>query len=416
MRINQFSLMSLTLLGMFTVVTTALTVVETNRIKTYYEGDPERSDFKPNDKLRREIADMKTNIAGYRNEIATRERELWRLDLALSSHRVDYAWGATGAGGAGGELLAAVALPDKATASIRGNEVPLKDSTWKVASDRSASVARRLEVLNQQYEAAARQSQPSLDAAINSRQEELQTVLKRISDQDALFQKDREELTKKLDELAAARDKGEKQHRELYSRRATRVAQLEDKIRQLLELELKWVEELDADGSILEVAPDSMVIDLGSQNRLIPGALFTVFNHDRGRYVEKGRIEVVSVQKQIAVARILSQMDERRNPIGKGDLIGNPVYDNLKPKVFVVAGEFKQFNKSDLEHFITAAGGIVSQELGPGCDFLVAGSRSDREQANARQYQILAMKEEQLLQFVPTTFAPKASAAVTPAK
>ena len=407
MRINQFSVMSLTLLGFFTVVTTSLAVVETNRIKTFYEGDPERPEFKTNDKLRREIADLKTNIAGFRNEIATRERELWRLDLALSAHRVDYAWGAAGPGGAGGELLAASALPEKPTALIRGNEVPLKDSTWKMASDRSAAVARRLEMLNQEYETAARQSQPSLDAAISARQDELQAVLRRISDQDALFQKDREELTKKLDELAAARDKGEKQHRELYSRRATRIAQLEDQIRQLLELELKWVEELDADGTILEVAPGSIVMDLGTQDRLIPGALFTVFNHDRGRYLEKGRVEVVSVDKQIAVGRILSQLDERRNPIGKGDLIGNPVYDATKPKVFVVAGEFKHFNKSDIEHFITAAGGVISQELGPGCDFLVAGSRSDREQANARQYQILAMREDQLLQFVQTTFAPK---------
>ncbi len=402
MRINQFSVMSLTLLGFFTAVTTGLTVVESSRIKAYYEGDPERSDFKTNDKLKREIADLKTNIAGARNEIATRERELWRLDLVLAGHRVEYN---------GGELLSAVALPDKPTATIRGTEVPLKETTWKVAADRSASLAKRLDVLHQQYEAAARQSQPSLDAAISARQEELQAVLKRIGEQDGLFQKDREELTKKLDEIAAARDKGEKQHREDYSRRATRVAQLEDRIRELLELELKWVEELEADGTILELAPDAIVINLGSNDHLAPGALFTVFNHDRGRYVEKGRIEVISVQPSIAVARVIDQVDERRSPIGKGDLIGNPVFDATRPRVFVVAGEFKGYNKEDLEHFITAAGGVISQELGPGCDFLVAGERSDREQANARQYQIQAMREPQLLRFVPTTFGPKPKAA-----
>ncbi len=404
MRINSFSLMSLILLVLFTVVTAALTYVETSRIRTYYEGDPEQSNFKTNDKLKREVAELETNIAGHRNELASRERELWRLDLALAAHRVDYARG---------EMIASVALPDKPTATIRGNEIPLKDAAWKQAGDRAAAVAKRMDSRRQTYEAGARQSLPSLDAAISARQEELQAILKRISEQDAQFQKDREDLTKRLDELTATREKGEKQHRQDYSTRATKVAQLEDRIRTLLELELKWVEELDTDGQILEVAPGSLVIDLGSRERLQPGALFTVFNHDRGRYVEKGRVEVISVNQTIAVARILSQIDTRRNPIGKGDLIGNPVFDVKKPKTFVVAGEFKHYNKDDLERFITAAGGIVTQELGPGCDFLVAGDRSDREQANARQYQILAMKEDQLLQWVQPSFAPKP---VDPAK
>jgi hypothetical protein len=397
-RINQFSLMSLILLVAFTVVITFLTVVETNRIRTYYEGDPERSDFKPNDKLKREKSDLETAIAGYRNEISTREREIWRLDLALAAHRVDFSEA---------DLLAGVALPDHPTGTIRGKEIQLKDTAWKLSADRIAASVKRLELLRQEYESAARQTHPPLDESITARQDELQVILKRISDQEALFQKDRDELTKKLDDIAAAREKSEKQQREDFSRRATKIAQLEDRIRGLLELELKWVEELEADGSILEVAPGTVVIDLGSRERVAPGALFTVFNHDKGEYVEKGRIEVIATQDTIATARLLTQYDERRNPIGKGDFIGNPVFDAHKPKVFVVAGEFKRYNKEDLEHFIQATGAIVTQELGPGCDFLVAGERSDREQANARQYQIQAMREDLLLTFVTTTFGPK---------
>jgi hypothetical protein len=50
----------------------------------------------------------------------------------------------------------------------------------------------------------------------------------------------------------------------------------------------------------------------------------------------------------------------------------------------VVAGEFKHYDKADLETFIRRTGGVVVDQLGPGCDYLVAGDRSDRQQADAR--------------------------------
>jgi hypothetical protein len=43
-------------------------------------------------------------------------------------------------------------------------------------------------------------------------------------------------------------------------------------------------------------------------------------------------------------------------------------------------------------------------------DFLVAGERSENEQAAARQFQIRAMKEEFLLRFIRPVYAPTAAA------
>jgi hypothetical protein len=60
-----------------------------------------------------------------------------------------------------------------------------------------------------------------------------------------------------------------------------------------------------------------------------------------------------------------------------------------------------------LEIFIKRSGGLIVQKLGPGVDFLVAGNRSEREQAQAREYQVLGMKESQLLKYVQPLFVPR---------
>jgi NAD-dependent DNA ligase len=94
-------------------------------------------------------------------------------------------------------------------------------------------------------------------------------------------------------------------------------------------------------------------------------------------------------------------------PLSQNDYIGNPVFSTRRPKVFVLAGEFKVHNKSDLEMFIRQTGGIVRDKLSPGVDILVAGDRSDQDKDNAREYAVHAMSEEQLLKYIRRDFLPK---------
>jgi NAD-dependent DNA ligase len=209
--------------------------------------------------------------------------------------------------------------------------------------------------------------------------------------------------------LGAEKEKAEKSNREDYSRRATRIGQLEDRIRDLLELELRWLTDLEPEGRLLEVNPTSphVIINLGSSDRVVPGLIFEVFQYDRGKYVEKGMIEVVQTQAQIATCRVLNVKDARKMPLSQNDYIGNPVFSTRRPKVFVVSGEFKTHNKEDLEMFIRQTGGIVREKLSPGVDILVAGERSDKDQDNAREYAVHAMTEEQLLKYIRRDYAPK---------
>ena len=160
---------------------------------------------------------------------------------------------------------------------------------------------------------------------------------------------------------------------------------------------------------MLEVNPTSphLIINLGTSDRVVPGLLFEVFQYERGRYVEKGMVEVVQTQAQIATCRVLSVVDPRKAPLSKNDYISNPVFSIKRPKVFVVSGEFKTHNKEDLEMFIRQTGGIVREKLSPGVDILVAGERSDKDQDNAREYQVQAMTEVQLLKYIRRDFKPK---------
>jgi NAD-dependent DNA ligase len=312
--------------------------------------------------------------------------------------------------------------------------VKAKESSWSLTSDLIAMDVKYLDGLKAEYESPARQEFPELDQAIKKRQDELKEVLKKISDQDAAFQADKERLQTQLEQLTSEKDKIERKTRDDASVRLSHINQLEDRIRELLELDLHWMVDrdaktgkiigkagLDPDGTVQQADGPNLkvIIDKGAKDHVFPGLLFEVFSYDRGAYVDKGKIEIIEVQEGISTGRMLVQTDAKRNPIGAGDFIGNPVFDARKPKVFVVAGEFKHYNKEDLEAFIRRTGGVVWPALGPGADFLVAGERSDHEQAAARQYPILAMREDDLLEYVQTTFPPKdkggAPAAAAPA-
>jgi len=365
------------------------------------DGDPERPSPDTVSKLLDQRTANRREIDQLERDLQIRVREQERADVDLGRHLVYYK---------NQTLLGGISTPGKETADVAGvPSTKLKEHRLAMARFSLEESGRRLEALKTEYQSDVRQSFPSLDKAIASRNAELQLVNQRISEQDALFQKDRAALTEKLDALKAESDKFGKEQATERSRRLTKITQLEDRIRKLLELDLKWLTEIESVGTVLTVEDRSsrVIIDIGSSERAFPGLLFEVFNWQKGAYVEKGMLEVIEVKDGISVCRILKQVDRRLHPLAKDDRIGNPTFNPKRPKTFVVAGEFENYNKTDLEAFIKRSGGLIAQKLGPGVDFLVAGNRSEREQAQAREYQILGMKEDQLLKYVLPQFAPR---------
>jgi len=399
-RIHPMMISGLVLLVVFTLVFTFLVIHESNQISDMLDGpqgEAANSGKQTLTKLKTEEAEAQRSINRNIDIIQARKRELFRDDLLLQQYR--YYMNGT-------QVLAGVSTAD---AKTDANGKPYNDSNWVVARDSIAASVKTMESLRTEHESDVRQKYALLEAAIKNRQDELQAVLKRINDQEAQLQEDSKRLAEQQDLLGKEKDKAEKANREDYSRRATKIGQLEDKIRNLLELELHWLKDLEPEGQLLEVSPESphVVINLGSADRVSPGLVFEVFQYDHGRYVEKGMVEVVQTQGQISTCRVLSVVDPKKFPLSKQDYIGNPVFSTHRPKVFVVSGEFKTHNKEDLEMFIRQTGGIVRDKLSPGVDYLVAGDRSDKDQDNAREYQIQALTEVQLLKYVRRSFQPK---------
>lgn len=383
-----------------TAAFTAGVLTKTSEVKALLDGDPDRPNAPTIAKLLAERRGLLDDIANQEREVALRRVALEKADIDLARHLVYYQ---------GADLLGGIATPGHESDTIRGEQVKLKDHRLSMVQNSLIQSGQRLDSLKTEYTGRTRQSFPALEKSIRNRQDELQAINGRISESDAVFQKDRQALADKLDALNAEKDKASRLAREERSRRLTRVSQLEDRIRELLELDMRWLSEIEQVGSVLTVEERSgrVIIDLGSSERAFPGLLFKIFSYDKGSFVDKGMVEVIEVKEGISVCRILNQTDRRLHPITKDDRIGNPTFNPRRPKTFVVAGEFQRYNKADIEAFIRRSGGIIADKMRPGVDYLVAGDRSTTEQAHAREYQVLGMKEEQLLTFVQPLFPPK---------
>ncbi len=396
--LNPMTVTTMILLVLTTLIFAVLFITASNSITETLEesaDDARRRDSL--DRVTRELTTLRNQATQLEADIAVRKAELERLDVNLLRYGVAYVDGQVIAGADGRPL------------TFGGRTYTAKQSEWQMARQDVTHVNDRLEHTRAQLESRPRAVFASLEDQIDARSREQQAVLARANDMDTDYRADEERLLRQKDELDQRKLAAERQKRMDYSQRSSDINQKEDHIRTLLEIELRWLTELKPTGTVVETVPNdrTLVIDLGAKDRVFAGLLFDVFTYERGRYIAKGRIEVIDLQDRIATCRVLSETDGRRRPLAPGDLIGNPVFDPKRSPVFVLAGEFKQYNAEDLAAFIRATGGVISETLQPGCDFLIAGDRSERIQDIAREYQIIALTEEQLLQYVQPSFSVK---------
>ncbi|MBX3315303.1 MAG: hypothetical protein KF902_00410 [Phycisphaeraceae bacterium] len=145
------------------------------------------------------------------------------------------------------------------------------------------------------------------------------------------------------------------------------------------------------DGQVagLDNAGGRVFINLGRNQKVRLGMTFAVYNNateirpdDDGVYPRgKASIEVIAVDENSSACRIL--VESRGNPVVKGDVIANAVYDPRKTYKFLVWGNFDADRdgrrtpqeKMDIEAMVLAWGGEVVEELTGDVDFLVLGER-----------------------------------------
>ena len=283
-----------------------------------------------------------------------------------------------------------------------------QETTWKTTEQVIAQRAARLQIWSEMHRSPEVQRFDELDRLINQFQVNQQEVLTRAADAQARFETDREGLILELDRFAAENREVDTQFNLSKSTLETEKLKLDAKIRELLDLRLEWFAETEkfAEAQRVDLGKRYVILNKGLGDGVLLGLRFEMFTIDAGKYVVKGLVEVVELDEHIAKCRILEEVDPRHMPLHPGDMAGNPVFSPGDPKVFVFAGEFKHFNRSDLENFVRDLGGEVWPEIRPGVDFLVAGDRSEGVQDKAREYRLLAMYEDTLVRFLTTTFKP----------
>jgi hypothetical protein len=136
------------------------------------------------------------------------------------------------------------------------------------------------------------------------------------------------------------------------------------------------------DGRILRVdaAAGTVLINLGSEDKVYPGLTFSVYDRFAGIGKDgkpKAEVEVFAIDGKVCTARVLSS--EPRNPIATNDVAANLIWDSNKQNQFVIAGDFdlNRDGKPDYEaigkikSLIEKWGGAVSDTVSSKTDFVI---------------------------------------------
>lgn len=264
------------------------------------------------------------------------------------------------------QLAAANQARDRALAD-RENEVRKVQQIEERHAQTLAGVMSQIESYKNEADAAR--------AAMNRLQQQYVADIERLTREHA------DQIASLNQQVAAAR---------------TETARLTDEVKRLRGEKRSDVlsgtpEEALVDGRIINVNANAgeVTIDRGWSDRIKLGMTFAVYSRasaitrdEEGNYAQpKARIEVIRVGDTSSTARVTFQ--GRGNPVIRGDVIANAVYDPNKTYKFVTFGDFDANGDgvptptevSEVRRLIQAWGGEVLESIQGDVDFLVLGAR-----------------------------------------
>lgn len=284
-----------------------------------------------------------------------------------------------------GNLLAALADRDAKIAQLQ-KTVADAETSRLAAVEQVQQTGKRIESLNSAQQAALAGLNTDVGnykGQVDGFRSDLQTRVGEMASQiDKVREEaDREkvqlnnELTKLREELLVAQGK----IRELQKNRASEGVRPADEFA-LVDGEIIGLDSMD----------DRMVyLNIGRKQRVVIGMSFEVYSDatamrpDESGEAPRGKasVEVIRLDENSSVARITR--NPRGNPIARGDVIANPLFDPRKTYTFLVFGNFDPQNigrstpegQSEIRALIEGWGGKVTDQLAGNVDFLVLGSR-----------------------------------------
>ena len=159
------------------------------------------------------------------------------------------------------------------------------------------------------------------------------------------------------------------------------------------------METLKSDGTVLQsrASEGFVIVDRGRSHDLRQGTRFAVWQRRGGQNRIKGWIEVIEVQAQMSIGRVLEEVD-KNDPIVPGDHIHNNIYNPDEVKIYVIAGDFDNYSPEELRHFIEESGGQVDPEVSTKTTHLVAGRNAVTALEAADRNGVIVVSELQLVQ------------------
>ncbi len=147
---------------------------------------------------------------------------------------------------------------------------------------------------------------------------------------------------------------------------------------------------VDAQVIGLDAAANTVVLNRGRKDNIVLGMTFAAYaeatdirpDPSTGNYPDgKASLEVIRIDENTSTARILRE--RKGNPVVRGDVVANAVYDPRKTYKFLIYGNFDADGdgratfeeQAQIRARIEAWGGKVQSELTGDTDFLVLGVR-----------------------------------------
>jgi hypothetical protein len=146
------------------------------------------------------------------------------------------------------------------------------------------------------------------------------------------------------------------------------------------------------DGQVVgsNAGDNTVTINIGRRQHVVLGLPFTVYtqgttikvDEKTGEYPRgKATVEVIRVDPDSSTARIIQE--QKGNPVVRGDVIANPIYDPMKKYKFLVYGNFDPmrtgspsvFGANEVKAWVKDWGGETTDELAGDVDFIVLGER-----------------------------------------
>ena len=311
----------------------------------------------------------------------------------------------------GSEEGSLVSLIEKLQGEIASlqDQLATADEGRRLAQQASQEEAERVATIENEFTASASAMQSEVSDIISSN-DQIRTGFNDIE----------RRLNQRIEEISEQSSDRESALQDTVAELQQENFQLKEQVRRLqgegrVSIFTGLPEEALVDAKVNQVNPldNEVVISIGREKKAVLGMTFAVYDDatdiradaNTGDYPPgKAVIEIVKVEPTFSRARIISSSEG--NPIVRGDVVANAVYDPSKTYKFVVDGLFdvdgdgvaSRFERDTLEALIERWGGILVGDIEGDTDFVVLGEKPVLPPAPGRGAPVSVIQEYVRLQ------------------